>query len=100
MGIVISIRNEKAEKGPFDAHEWTTTYASQTAAADGTFLTKRITPGKHLLVAEAYAPLTPEQRFRTGVVLPTYQAQVTVDVPANGELKLGDLALKPRKEGE
>ena len=42
MGIVISVRSERAEKGPFDEHEWTTTYASQTAMADGTFLTERI----------------------------------------------------------
>ena len=100
MGIVISVRSEKAEKSPFDEHEWTTAYASQTAAADGTFLTERIAPGKYLLVAEAYTPLTPEQRFRTGLIRPSHRAQVTIDVPADGELKVDDLALKPGKEGE
>ena len=61
-GIVISVLSEKAEKSPFDEHEWTTTYAAQTAAADGTFLTERIAPGRYLLVAEAFTPLTPDQR--------------------------------------
>ena len=100
MGIVISVRSEKAEKSPFDEHEWTTAYASQTAAADGTFLTERIAPGKYLLVAEAYTPLTPEQRFRSGSIRPSHRAEVTIDVPADGELKVDDLALKPGKEGE
>ncbi len=100
MGIVISVRSEKAEKSPFNAHEWTTTYASQTAAADGTFLTERIAPGKYLLVADAYTPLTPEQRFRTGVIGPSHRAQITIDVPADGELKVGDLALKPTWTGK
>jgi hypothetical protein len=100
MGIVVSVRSEKAEKDPFSGHEWTTSYASQTAAADGTFLTERIAPGKYLLVAEAYTPLTPEQRVRTGFVGPSHRAQFTIDVPADGELKLGDLALKPIGAGE
>ena len=100
MGIVISVRSEKAEKSPFDEREWTTTYASQTAAADGTFLTERIAPGKYLLVADAYAPLTPEQRFRTGLITPSFHAQVPIEVPAEGELKVADLALKPIRAGE
>jgi hypothetical protein len=101
MGIVISVRSEKAEKNPFDEREWTTTYASQTAAADGTFLTERIAPGKYLLVADAYAPLTPEQRSRTGGhVAPSFHAQVTIEVPSDGELKVADLALKPIRAGE
>ncbi|MEX0718084.1 MAG: M56 family metallopeptidase [Planctomycetaceae bacterium] len=95
-GVVISVRSEKAEKGPFDKHEWTTTFASEAATADGTFRTERIAPGKYLLVAEGYSPLTPEQRFRTsGLIGPSHRVQVTIDVPADGELKLGDLALKP-----
>ncbi len=100
MGIVISVRSERAEKGPFDKHEWTTVYASQTAVADGTFLTERIAPGKYLLVADAYTPLKPEQRFQTGVIGPSYRAQITIDVPADGELKVDDLALKPIGAGK
>jgi hypothetical protein len=100
MGIVISVRSEKSEKSPFDKHEWTTTYASQTAAADGAFLTERIAPGKYLLVAEAYTPLTPEQRFRTGLISPSHRTEVKIDVPADGELKVGDLDLKPSRKDE
>ena len=51
-------------------------------------------------MAEAYTPLTPEQRFRSGLIAPSHRAQVTIDVPAEGELKVADLALKPGKEGE
>ncbi len=100
MGIVISIQSERAEKGPFDQHEWTTTYASQTAAADGAFLTERIAPGKSLRVAEGYTPLTPEQRFRTGEIGPSHRAQIRIVVPADGELTVRDLPLKPNPAGE
>jgi hypothetical protein len=97
MGVVVSVRNEKAEKSPFDEHEWTTTYASQTADASGNFLTERIAPGKYVLVAEGYTPLTPEQRFRTGFIGPSHRAQITIEVPAEGELTVPELALKPSK---
>ena len=72
-------------------------YASQTAAADGTFLTERIAPGKYLLVAEAYTPLTPEQRFRTAASVPRIEPRSTIEVPADGELKVDDLVLKPSR---
>ena len=97
---MISVRGEKAEKSPFNDHEWTTTYASQTAAVDGTFLTERIAPGKYLLAAEAFAPLTPNQRRSTGLVGPSYRAEITIDVPADGELKVDGLALKPIQKGK
>jgi hypothetical protein len=79
--------------------EWTTTYASQTAAADGTFLTERIARGRYVLVAEAYTPLSPEQRFG-GLPRPSHRAQIVIDVPADGELAVPDLALKPVAAGE
>jgi hypothetical protein len=100
MGTVISIRSEKAEKGPFDQHEWTTTYASLAAAEDGTFLTERIPPGTYLIEAAAYVPLTQEQRFRTGIIAPSLRAQARIEVPAEGELTVPDLVLKPNMEGE
>jgi beta-lactamase regulating signal transducer with metallopeptidase domain len=95
MGTVISVRSEKAEKGPFDEHEWTTTYASQAAASDGTFHSERILPGNYLLVAEAYLPLTPEQRVRSGMIGPSFRAQIQIEVPADAELNVGELALQP-----
>lgn len=95
MGIVVALKSEKAEKSPLEGHEWTTVYASHTADADGKFLTERVAPGKYVLAASAYVPLTPEQRFRTGVILPSFRAQITIEVPAEGELTVPDLALKP-----
>jgi hypothetical protein len=100
MGIVVSVRSRLAQKSPFDEHEWTTIYASQTAEADGSFRTERILPGKYVLVAEAYAPLAPEDRFHTGLIVPSHRAQVTIDVPVDGELTVADLALKPSATSE
>ena len=95
MGTIVAVRALLDQKSPFDNHEWPIVYASHTAGADGSFQTERILPGKYLLVAEAYTPLTPEQRFRTGLIAPSFRAQVTIDVPAEGELTVGDVALKP-----
>lgn len=100
MGTVVSLRSETAMKSPFDNHEWTTTYASTTATADGVFQTERIAPGKYLLVATAYKSLTPEQRIRTGAILPSYRAEVKVEVPADGELNVKELVLKPNQRDD
>jgi hypothetical protein len=94
MGIAVQISNEKAEKDPFDKHEWTTMYASQTAAEDGSYLTERVAPGTYVLNAVAYIPLTPEQQFRTGIILPTYGATAKIEVPESGELVVPELKLE------
>src|SRR5262249_54321717 len=51
-GIIVAVKAKKAQRDPFEKHEWQTTYASATAAADGAFLTERIAKGRYLLVAE------------------------------------------------
>jgi hypothetical protein len=89
----VSVRAEKAEKSPFDGHEWQTVYASQVAAPGGTFLTERVAPGRYLLVAEAFKPLSDEDRFRSGIIGPALRAETKIEVPAEGELKLPDLPL-------
>ena len=94
MGIVVSISSEKAEKDPFDKHEWTTTFASQTAAEDGSYLTERLAPGTYALNAAAYVPLTPEQQSRTGLIRPTYGASAMIEVPGSGELVVPELKLE------
>jgi hypothetical protein len=93
-GIIVSVWSEKAEKGPFDDHEWQTTYASLTAAADGKYRTERIAPGSYLLVAEAYKPLTPEAQRSTGVIGPAFRAEIKIEVPAEGTVSAPDLVLK------
>jgi beta-lactamase regulating signal transducer with metallopeptidase domain len=94
-GVIVSIRAEKAVKSPFDEHEWQTMHASLVAAEDGTFLSERVPPGTYLLVAEGYTPLTPEERASTRLGLrgPAFHAEMKVEVPAEGELKLPDLPL-------
>jgi hypothetical protein len=94
MGIVVQINSEKAEQDPFDKHEWPTTYASQTAADDGSFLTERVAPGSYVLKADAYVPLTPEQQMRTGIIVPTYSASAKIEVPESGELVVPELKLE------
>jgi hypothetical protein len=88
-GIVIRILGES-----------NATVASTSPAVDGTYLTERIPPGTYGLVAYAYKPLTPEQRKRSGLIPPSYHAQMTIDVPADGEVTVKDLALEPIQQGK
>jgi beta-lactamase regulating signal transducer with metallopeptidase domain len=97
MGTVVSVRSKEPGKSPFDNHDWPTTYSSQVALGDGSFITERIPPGKQLIIAEAYVPLTPEQKFRTGVIGPRYRAEIEVDVPESGELTVPNLVLAAGK---
>lgn len=98
-GTIVTIQSTTKKKDPFGGHEWETTYASDVALADGTFITERLLPGKYLLVAEAYTPLTPEQQRRTGIIGPSFRAETTITVPETGEYKTPDLALKPVERG-
>lgn len=61
----------------------------------GLFLTERIPPGIYEVHAEGYAPLTPEQERRTGLIGPTLTAEATVTVPESG--KIASLRLKLMK---
>jgi hypothetical protein len=76
------------------------TVASTSPAGDGTYLTERIPPGTYGLVAYAFKPLTPEQMKTSGLIPPSYQVQTTIEVPAEGEVTVKDLALKPIERGK
>jgi hypothetical protein len=60
----------------------------------GLFLTERIPPGTFEVHAEGYAPMTPEQERRTGLVMPALTAQATVTVPESGVIPSLKLKLK------
>ena len=60
----------------------------------GLFLTERIPPGTYEVHAEGYAPLTPDQERRTGLVRATLTAQATVKVPESGVVPSLKLELK------
>jgi hypothetical protein len=60
----------------------------------GLFLTERIPAGTYEVHAEGYAPLTPEQERRTGIVRATLTAQSTVTVPESGVVPSLKLELK------
>ncbi len=60
----------------------------------GLFLTERIPPGTYEVHAEGYAPLTPEQERRTGIIGATLKAQATVTVPESGVVPSLKLELK------
>lgn len=67
----------------------------------GMFLTERIPPGTYEVHAGGYAPLTPEQERRTGIIRPTLTAQSTVTVPETGKLPSLKLKLtKPEPEAK
>jgi hypothetical protein len=60
----------------------------------GAFLTERIPPGTYEVYAEGYAPLTPEQERRTGIIGPTLTGQSTVTVPESGAVPFLKIELK------
>jgi beta-lactamase regulating signal transducer with metallopeptidase domain len=99
-GIIVSVRGVRDQKSFFGKHPWPVVYASHPAAEDGTYRTERILPGKYVLEAQAYSPLPPDQRTRLIDPVPSHHAQATIDVPAEGELTVDDLALKPIKTSE
>jgi hypothetical protein len=92
--IVVSIVGETTFKSPFEQFEWNPVYASLAPDDDGTFLTERISPGTYHLEAYAFESVKEKFRFRTGPTAPSYYAQMRIEVPERGELKLDDLALK------
>jgi hypothetical protein len=55
-----------------------------TVKADGRFQTPRLLPGTYTIVAEAYEPLSPEQRQSTGIRLADHRAFAIVTVPRDG----------------
>ena len=94
-GIIVSVVSEKRIKDPFDNHEYQTVYASCKATAEGKFKTERIPPGRYLLRAEAYVPLTDQQRFSTGFVNPVYRSEKIIEIPETGEVVIPDLKVLP-----
>jgi len=93
-GVIVSVKSTDKEKDPFSDHMWQTTYASTMAADDGSFQTERIVPGRYLLTAEGYVPMTEQQRYSTGWIRPALTAEATIDVPVSGDVTLPDLELQ------
>src|SRR4029453_6211389 len=77
-GTIVSVRAPEAAGDRLDGQQGQTIYSSQLAAADGTYLTERVAPGTYLLRAEAYVPLTPEERAspRLGLGGPAFTAEM------------------------
>jgi hypothetical protein len=51
-------------------------------------------------LAEAFIPLTPEQRFPTGAIRPSHRTEINIEVPEAGEMIVPDLALKASQTEE
>jgi hypothetical protein len=66
----------------------------EIAGNRGLFLTEQIPPGTYEVHAEGYAPLTPEQGRRTGLVMAALTAHSTVKVPESGVVRSLKLKLK------
>jgi hypothetical protein len=60
----------------------------------GLFLTEKIPPGTYEVFAEGYAPLTPAQERRTGLIGPSLTALAKVTVPESGPVASLRLELK------
>lgn len=65
----------------------------QTSDRNSTFHTKLIPPGRHKLIAEAYARLTDQHRISTGFMTPGWRVKTTVEVPQTGDVIVPDLEL-------
>ena len=97
--ITVTVVGEPVQKSPFNDHQWATVYAALTPTEDGTFLTERIPPGTYELAAYAYKESTGEEALLSGFSAPSLYAAVTIKVPAEGEVKVDDLALKTSRAG-
>lgn len=62
---------------------------------DGRFATAPLEPGTYKLYAHAYRRLTPEQRVRTGDILPSWRGAATVTVAEEGEPEFVEITLEP-----
>ena len=49
--------------------------------------------GVDLLTAEGYVPLTEQQRYSTGRIMPALTGQVTIEVPPSGTVTVPELEL-------
>lgn len=71
----------------------TTVFDSRLCAADGTFTTERLAPGRYKIIVEGYV-VTPERLRISGEILPSYLAVATVTVPKTGEPPKVEVKLK------
>jgi hypothetical protein len=110
--VVVSVRKVAAPGDPANERHFPYLFDARllrVSANDGTqqkpgivgdrglFLTERIPPGTVQVYVEGYAPLTPEQERRTGLVGPALTAEATVTVPESGVVP--SLKLKLMKPG-
>ena len=75
----------------------TTIYDALLAKDDGSFTTEPLPPGEYTIVAEAYLPLTPEERVRSGVIRPRYVGVAKLTVPETGEPAAVEIQLQEAK---
>ena len=73
---------------------------AQNTDAQGRFQTERLAPGTYAIHAEGYPPLTPEQRARSGMVLPRYTGQAKITVAETRDIRKVELRLKDRQTGD
>ena len=86
---------EEPENFYAEFKDWLTLDGQSTNEAGG-FTTERQPPGEYKVLAEVYLPLTPEQRFRTGLPTPTFTGEAMVVVPEDGPAPDVRIELKER----
>jgi len=82
---IVTIREASATGEPMGEDWKKTTFDGQVAAEDGKFETALLEPGEYLAVAHVYRPLTEEERYRTGWILPSLIGTTRFVIPSEGD---------------
>jgi hypothetical protein len=108
-GVIVSVRKVASPDDPASERHFPNLFDARLLRASsnhgqdekpeivgnrGLFLTERIPPGTYEVHAEGYAPLTPDQQRRSGIVGATLTARSTVSVPESGKVPSLKLELK------
>ncbi len=73
-----------------------TVFDARNCDADGAFRTEPLSPGKYVILVEAYQPLTPEQLRQSGGIRPRFVGAVHITVPETGEPPAVEVTLKEK----
>ncbi len=110
-GIIVSVQSVTPQAEPWSDHTFPLTHDSRLAgtrqaspsgrtfdfsSGKAEFVTERIVPGKYTIKAEGFAPLTTEQRSRTGLIGPAYIGSADILVPESGVLGNVEIRLQAR----
>ena len=74
---------------------WHPTFDVAACQSNGHFSTAPLEPGTYNLYAHVYRRLTPEERVRTGDIVPSWIGEATITVPDDGEPESVEITVEP-----